>query len=461
MSDLIEKDLLAIDHRYIWHPFTQSKHWVEDAPAPIIERGVGVTLFDTAGRAYLDGVSSLWCNVHGHSVPELLAALHTQVDKLCHSTMLGLTHRPIIELTKELVKILPPGLTKIFYADDGSTAVEAGLRMALEWWQKKGDAAAKKRTKLLSLGDAYHGDTLGAVGVGFLKTFHEHCESAVIPALRITPPHARRIIEGLPLTDAEQASLEELKNVLSKHGEEIAAFVVEPLVQGAAGIWIHSAGFLQAAAAMCKQRGILIIADEVATGFGKTGSMFATVKAGIEPDILIVGKGLSGGYLPISAAIAREEIFAGFIGPVEEHKTFYYGQTFAGNPLAAAVAKANIELFESSNLLTALQPKIAHFQKELTNNILPLDAVFEIRQEGVMVGIELTAKPGSLTPFATKDRIPAQIVREARERGAIIRPLGNVIVLMPPLAISAEQISSLVSITKEAIIAGINWAGIN
>ncbi len=445
--------LSAIDFKHLWHPFTQTKHWLEDGPPLIVERGEGCELIDVEGKRYLDGVSSLWCNVHGHGVPELNAALHAQVDELCHSTLLGLSHRPILQLTEALVPLLPPGLTRIFYADDGSTAVEAALRIAIEWWQKQERAAAKRKRRFASLEDAYHGDTLGAVGVGYLKSFHRHCDSAVVPALRIPPPHFFRFYEELSEEEATERSLAALDRLLTEHGDELAAFIVEPLVQGAAGILPHSAHFLQELVKRCRAHEVLVIADEVATGFGKTGELFAVQRAAVVPDLLVMGKGLGAGYLPISAVATNEKIFDGFTGDVTEYKTFFYGQTFAGNPLAASVAYANLKLIAANRVLEKLPSKIERLHEALDSLVAPLSHVDEIRRCGVMIGIELTAKPGSREAYPTGMRVPAQIVAEARRRGAIVRPLGNVMVLMPALAMEERDIQRLVEIVAASIAA--------
>lgn len=445
--------LAAIDFKHLWHPFTQTKHWLEDGTPLIVERGEGFELIDVDGARYLDGVSSLWCNVHGHGVEELKRALHEQVETLCHSTLLGLSHRPIIELTEALVPLLPEGLTRIFYADDGSTAVEAALRIALEWWQKQGTPAGKRKNRLASLEDAYHGDTLGAVGVGYLKTFHRHCDAAVIPALRIPPPHFFRFYEGLSDADASARSLAALDELLRVHGEELAAFIIEPLVQGAAGILTHSEAYLREVVTRCRAHDVLVIADEVATGFGKTGSLFAVQRAGVVPDLLVMGKGLGAGYLPISAVATNERIFDGFTGDVTEYRTFFYGQTFAGNPLAARLATANLALIRSSQLLKRLPEKLVHFHRAIADRVGALSHVDEIRSCGVMVGIELTATAGARVPYPVGERVPAKIVLEARRRGAIIRPLGNVMVLMPAPAMGEADLQRLVEITAESIAA--------
>ncbi|MFN8390335.1 MAG: adenosylmethionine--8-amino-7-oxononanoate transaminase [Bdellovibrionota bacterium] len=447
----LRKDLKSIDLEHLWHPFTQARTWIAENDPLIVERAEGCELIDIAGRRYLDGVSSLWCNVHGHGAPELIAALKDQAETLCHSTLLGLSHRPVLELTDRLVKIIPAGLNRLFYADSGSTAVEAGIRMCVEFWQKQDGSAAKKKQRLLSLETAYHGDTLGAVGVGYVEAFHSSLRANVVPAIRIPPPHIFRFFQGESDEAAESLSLDSLKSTLSSSAKEIAALIIEPLVQGAAGIWTYSPAYLSAVAELCARHDVLLIIDEVATGFGKTGTMFACEQADVSPDVLIMGKGLSGGYLPISAAAASEEIFQGFVGEPEELKTFFYGQTFAGNPLAARVAAANLDLFEQSSLLEELGPRIDFFQRLIAERISGLPHVDEVRCQGVMTGIELTSVPGSRVPYPMQALAGARITRKARELGAVIRPLGNVMVLMPPLAMKEPELERLVDITAESI----------
>ena len=417
----------------------------------MIEHAEGCYLFDTMGNKYLDGVSSLWCNVHGHSEPSLVAALKDQTEKLCHSTLLGLSHTPILELACELKNWLPESLSRYFFCDSGTTAVEASLRIALEWWQNNSSPTAKKKTRLLSLASSYHGDTLGAVSVGFLRSFHDALDPIVTEAIRLPPPHIIRLEEQVPQQVAQEKSLRKLAEILAKEADSIAAFIIEPLVQGAAGIWPHSEEFLRDAIELCRKNDVLVITDEVATGFGKTGNMFAIERAAVEPDMLVLGKGLSGGYLPISAVAAKEELFQGFLGEPQDGKTFYYGQTFAGNPLAARVSRANLELFRSASTLEKLPLKIKILSEALENQIKPLASVFEVRQSGVMVGIELTETPGVFRAFPDEAGINRKIALEAKKRGAFIRPLGNVMVLMPALAMSESQLKELVQITSKSI----------
>ncbi|MDD2942966.1 MAG: adenosylmethionine--8-amino-7-oxononanoate transaminase [bacterium] len=444
------KRLENIDKRHLWHPFTQWKVWSELAPL-IVDRGEGVELIDVEGRRYLDGVSSLWCNVHGHSEPALLGALKAQADKVCHSTLLGLTHRPILELAEELAPLLPEGLTRMFFCDSGSNAVEAALRMTLEWWQKKGGTAARRKSAFASLDCAYHGDTLGSVGVGFLADFHHSLESVVVQARRVSPPHVYRFYQGMSDDDALARALLELEEFFEREGDTLASFIVEPLVQGAAGMWIHPAIYLRKLRELCSRHDVFLICDEVATGFGKTGELFACQHAGVLPDLLVMGKGLTGGLLALSAVCVREDVFAGFSAPVEEGKTFFYGQTYAGNPLAAAVAVANLRLLQQRDTLGHVRNVAQWLKEKIEEHLSELPWVDEVRQLGVMTGVELTAEPGSRKAFSAQQLVGVRITQRARELGVIIRPLGNVMVLMPPLCITRDDVSRLVRVTAQSI----------
>lgn len=440
-----------LDHDHVWHPFTQSEHWEADGDPLVIERGEGCYLVDTEGRRYLDGVSSIWCNVHGHSEPRIIDAIREQTGKICHSTLLGLTHVPVLELTEELLHFLPDSLTRVFFADDGSTAVEAALRMALEWWQKSGGTASGKRTRFASLVDAYHGDTLGAVGVGYVESFHRHCLPGTVPALRVPPPHYFRFYERDDERRAEERSLAALERLLADRGSELAAFIIEPLVQGAAGMLVHSPGYLAAVVDRCRDHDIIVIMDEVATGFGKTGTMFAFEQCGRVPDILVIGKGFTGGMLPLSAAITTERIYRGFHGGGPAPRTFFYGQTFAGNPLAAAAARANLQLFRERSLVEQVRARVPELHREIDRVIGTHPAVDEVRRMGLMIGIELTARPGARQPFSSESRMAQRVALQARKHGAVIRSIGNVVVLMPPLAMNEIELRELVAATGAAL----------
>jgi adenosylmethionine-8-amino-7-oxononanoate aminotransferase len=421
-------ELRAADREALWHPFTQQQGWVAE-DAPIIERGEGCTLFDTDGNAYIDGVSSLWCTVHGHRHPALDAAVRAQLDRVAHTTMLGLSHPPAIELAQKLLAVAPRGdreLTRVFYSDNGSTANEIALKMAFQFHKIAGD---EQRTKFVYLDMSYHGDTIGSVSVGGIDLFHTLFRPLLFEGIRTAP--------------GDVAGLE---RILADHGHEVAALIMEPLVQGAAGMVLHPDGYLRAVRELCDKHDIIMICDEVATGFGRTGTMFACEQEGVVPDLMNVAKGLTGGYLPLAATLATERIYEGFLGRFEEFRTFFHGHTYTGNPLACAAAIATLQIFEDEGTLDALAPKIELLGELLDEHVAPLPCVAEIRRRGTMVGIELT-------DFPLEARMGHQVTLAARERGAIVRPLGDTIVLMAPLSISADELRRLVAITAEAIVA--------
>jgi adenosylmethionine---8-amino-7-oxononanoate aminotransferase len=418
------EDLAAADRRHLWHPFTQQQGWSDDEPPVVIDHAEGTNLFDTDGNVYIDGVSSLWCNVHGHRHPTIDAAVQAQLGRVAHSTMRGLSHQPAIELAERLAAIAPTGLTRVFYSDSGSTAVEVALKLAFQWWAQQGE---RQRSEFICLENAYHGDTLGAVSVGGIDLFH-----SVYHALLFETRQAR---------SGDAAHLDEL---LERHRGTIAAVIVEPLVQGAAGMLIQPDGYLRRVRELCNAHDVLLICDEVATGFGRTGRMFACEHEGVTPDLLSVGKGLTGGYLPLAATLATERIYEGFLGRYEEYRTFFHGHTYTGNPLACAAAIATLETFEREATLEQLQPKIELLRRMLDHQVAPLPAVAEVRQRGFMVGIELA-------PRAGHERLGHQVTLAARRRGAVVRPLGDVVVLMPALAISESDLRRLVAITAAAI----------
>jgi len=412
------------DRRYVWHPFTQMRDWTAAEPL-IIARAEGNELIDTDGRRYLDGVSSLWVNLHGHHRRELDDAVRAQLDRVAHSTLLGLANVPSIELAERLVKIAPPGLSRVFYSDSGSTAVEVALKIAFQYQKQRGHA---EKRKFLALTDAYHGDTVGAVSVGGIDLFHEIFHSLLFHVLRVQP------------------SIDALEQMLAEHGHELAALVVEPLVQGAAGMLMQPPGFLRAARELCSRHEVLLVCDEVATGFGRTGTMFACEQESVSPDLLCLAKGISGGYLPLAATLATEQIYSAFLGQYEQKLTFFHGHTYTGNPLACAAGIASLDLFERDRVLEKLQPKIGRLHARLDEQLRPLKPVVEIRRRGFMVGVELG-------PYAYEQAIGARVCMDLRARGVILRPLGNVIVMMPPLSITDDEIDRLVDATHAAIAA--------
>ena len=439
--------LKQLDHTYLWHPFTQMQEWMREDPV-IISRGDGHYLVDDHGRKYLDGVSSLWCNVHGHRKKELDDALKEQIDRLAHSTFLGLSHVPGINLAQKLIEIAPKGLQRVFYSDSGATAVEIAIKMAVQYWQLEGDT---HRIRLATLAESYHGDTVGSMSLGYSETFHRYHKSLLFPVIRLTPPHVFRYYQGMAETEAVAAAIKDATEQLAEYGETLAAVVIEPLMQGAAGMWSHSVRYLQALRDLCRSHGILFIVDEVATGFGRTGQMFACNHAGVTPDILCVAKGITGGYLPLAATLTTEDVFAAFLGDYKDFKTFFHGHTYTGNPLGCAVAIASLELFAKEGIVAKMQPGIAMLQQRLRDEFFALAHVSDIRQWGYMIGIELAEDKASRKSYPPEKRIGHQVIVEARKRSVMIRPLGDVIILMPPLSMTEAELATLLDVVYDCI----------
>ena len=441
------EELAAWDQAYLWHPFTQMQDWLGEEPL-IIAGGDGNYLIDVYGNRYLDGVSSLWCNVHGHRHPALNAALHEQADRIAHSTLLGLASVPSIVLAKRLVQLAPRGLTRVFYSDAGATAVEIALKMAFQYWQLRGEP---QRTEFAALTEAYHGDTIGAVSVGYSEAFHRYFKPLLFPCHKLNPPHVFRWQRGMDADAALQAAVKDAETLLTRKGPEIAALIVEPLMQGAAGMWAHPAAYLRALRDLTRQHGVLLICDEVATGFGRTGKMFAVEHAAVQPDLMCVGKGISGGYLPLAATLATEEIFRAFLGGYEELKTFFHGHTYTGNALACAVALANLDVFEEEQVLARVQERSRQLHERLAE-FASLPHVGDVRQWGLMAGIELVADRQDRRPYPPSQRVGMRVIMDVRRHGVILRPLGGVIILMPPLSTSEKELDFLVTVTRDAIV---------
>jgi len=444
---LYQDKLKQLDHNYLWHPFTQMQEWMAEDPC-IISEGDGHYLVDVHGRKYLDGVSSLWCNVHGHRKKEIDDAIKAQLDRIAHSTFLGLSHVPGIQLAQKLIEISPKGLQRVFYSDDGATAVEVALKMAVQYWQLKGET---RRTRIATLAESYHGDTVGSMSMGYSETFHRFYTSLLFPVLRLTPPHVFRYYQGLSETGALSAAVKEAEEIVNAEKDTLAALVVEPLMQGAAGMWAQPAEYVAALDEICRRNGILFVLDEVATGFGRTGKMFACEHAGVAPDILCLAKGITGGYLPLAATLATEEIFSAFLGEYKEYKTFFHGHTYTGNPLGCAAALANLELFEHENIVEKMQPRITYLQKRLNEEFVSLAHVSDVRQWGFMVGIELVEDQASRKKYPPEKRIGHRVILEARKRSVMIRPLGDIVILMPPLTITDEELAMLLDVVYDCV----------
>lgn len=439
--------LHADDLKYIWHPFTQAKEY-ESENAPVIAAGEGVYLIDTSGRRYLDGVSSLWVNIHGHRCPEIDKAIIDQLHHIAHSTLLGLGSAPSIRLAKELVKRAPAGLGRVFYSDNGSTAVEIALKIAFQYAQQTG---RKQRTRFLSFFNAYHGDTLGAVGVGGIDLFHRIYGPLVVKSIRVPAAYCYRCHRNLQYPECGMACFEEVEETVAAHAHELAAIVVEPRVQGAAGMLLWPDGYLRRLRESADRYEIPLIADEVATGFGRTGTLFACNHEGVSPDLMALAKGITGGYLPLAATLSTEKIYQAFYGDYEEEKTFFHGHTYTGNALGCAAALANLELFDSRRTVELLGPKIRYMAERL-NKLHELHHVGDVRQCGFMVGIELVEDKETKRSYPAELRMGRRVILEARKRGLIIRPLGDVVVLMPPLCVGIEELEAIISITTDSII---------
>jgi adenosylmethionine-8-amino-7-oxononanoate aminotransferase len=465
------KSLESKDKQYLWHPFTQMKEWMEE-DIVIITGARGSFLKDITGRWYIDGVSSLWVNVHGHRREEIDNAIKKQIDKISHSTLLGLTHPPAIELAERLIRIvqklgssevqklrpknkrpssLPAfctsALSKVFYSDNGSTAVEIALKMAFQFWQHKG---FKKKRRFVSLKNAYHGDTIGAVSVGGIDVFHNIFSSLLFKTYKAPSPYCYRCEFDMQYPECRLHCLNELEDILKRHSDEIAGLIIEPIVQAAGGMIISPIGYLSGVRKLCTKYKVLMIADEVATGLGRTGRMFACEHEDVVPDILCLAKGITGGYLPLAVTITTEEIHDAFLGRYEDLKTFFHGHTYTGNQLACVAAIANLEIFRKEKTLKKMQRKIEILRKGL-EEIAGLPIVGDVRQKGFMVGIELVKDKETRKPFPLKEKMGWRVCYKAREKGLLIRPLGNVVVLMPPLSISLQELKRLLHITIESI----------
>ncbi len=491
------KKLEEADRRYIWHPFTQMKDWVNEKPVIIVE-GRDCFIKDIYGKWYLDGVSSIWVNVHGHRKKEIDDAIKGQIDNISHSTLLGLSNVPALKLAEKLIKIIqnsglkseiqdpvmgrcprkgasPPkwgvvpetglyaqrgftpngtlrpksGLCKVFYSDNGSTSVEIALKMAFQYWKHKNFDG---RQSFLSINNAYHGDTIGAVSVGGIDIFHRVFEPLLFNTFRAPSPYCYRCELGMEYPECSLLCIERMEEILKVHHNEIAALIIEPLVQGAGGIIVSPPGYLKGVRDLCTKYNVLMIADEVATGFGRTGRMFACEHEDVVPDIMCLSKGITGGYMPLAVTITTEEIYNAFLGEFRELKTFFHGHSYTGNPLACSAAIACLDIFEKEETLKNLQPKIEILQEGLVE-IAELSCVGEARGKGFMAGVELVKNKVTKEPFDWKEKMGWKVAYHAMDNGVFIRPLGNVLIIMPPLCVSPENLKQMLNVIKNAIIA--------
>jgi len=454
------KHLEDSDRKYIWHPFTQMKDWEREAPI-IIEEGRGCRIRDTKGRWYIDGVSSLWVNIHGHRKKEIDDAIKAQLDRISHSTMLGLSNVPAIHLAERLVGIIrqPAGtgprswvpdsrlLSRVFYSDNGSTSVEVALKMAFQYWKHKG---VETKNSFLSLENAYHGDTIGAVSVGGVDIFHNAFGPLLFKTYRAPSPYCYRCGLKMEFPSCGLACAGKMEELLKQHHAEIAAVIIEPLVQAAGGMIVSPPGYLAEVRRLCAKYDVLLIADEVATGFGRTGRMFACEHESVAPDITCLSKGITGGYMPLAITIATDEVYNAFLGEFSELKTFFHGHSYTGNPLACAAALACLDVFEKEDTLKTLEPKIKMLEAWLSQ-ISGLPFVGNVRNKGLMAGVELVRDKASKQPFAWEEKIGWKVALHARDNGVFIRPLGNVIVIMPPLCITEKELAEMLEVIREGI----------
>lgn len=439
-------DWQQLDKQHLWHPFTQMQDWQASQPL-VIDRAERFELIDTDGRRYIDGHSSLWVNIHGHGHPALVRAIAEQAAKLDHSTMLGLASTPSIELGRRLTALAPRGLSRVFYSDNGSTAVEVALKMSYQYWQHKG----QNRRTFLSFSGAYHGDTIGSVAVGGIDLFHGAFRKLLFDTYQAPYPYPYRDEQH---RDKPEACLRECLNraeqILRSHAHEICAIVTEPGIQAAAGMLVAPAGFLRGVEELARRYGVQLIVDEVATGFGRTGAMFACEHEQVHPDYLCLAKGLTGGILPLAVTLTTNEVYDAFLGHYEQFKTFFHGHSFTGNPIGCAAALASLDLFESQHLIRTMQPALEAYHEAL-GRLREHPHVGEVRHYGWMAGIELVRDRVSREVWPLSELVPQRVVLAARQHGAVIRPLGHTMVLMPPPAIDLHTAMRLVSITAQAI----------
>ncbi len=431
---ILAEDLIRLDKKHCWHPFTPMEEWCAPEHKPLlIDRAEGVWLFDQQGRRYIDGNSSIWTNIHGHNHPRINAAIRAQLDRFAHSSFLGLTHEPGARLAARLAQLWPEGtLSRVFFSDDGSTAMECALKMALQYWQQSGQQA---RNRFAAFDLAYHGDTSGTTSLGGIPLFHQRFGAMHFPVIRL------RDLADLDRLDSDSRA-------------QLAGVAIEPLIQGAAGMRVWPQGMLAELRAWTRQNGTLLILDEVMTGFGRTGAMFAAQKEGVIPDILALAKGLTAGYLPLAATMTSEEIFSAFLGPFEEGRTFYYGHSYTGSALGCAAALASLDLFRDERVLAQLPDKVGLMADLLGKLAEQNPFVAEIRQVGMIAAIDLVQSRDPHQPFAAARRTGVKVCLAARDYGMLTRPIGDTIVLMPPLAIEAHELIQAVAALAPAILRG-------
>ncbi len=434
------------DREYVWHPFTQMREWLSSQNLTIVA-AEGNYLIDADGKRYFDGVSSLWVTIHGHKHPCLNKAILGQLNRVAHTTYLGLAHDMGAKLARALTGILPRPLKRVFYSDNGSTAVEIALKMAYQYWSHHG----QKRPRFLSLENAYHGDTLGAVGVGGIDVFHTAFGPIIVKSLKAPSPYCYRCPLRLKRETCDLACADELEQILTQHRDHISAIIVEPEVQAAAGMIVMPEGYIQRVSAAARTHGVLLIYDEVATGFGRTGRLFAMEHSGTVPDFVALAKGITGGYLPLAATITTEDVFEAFLGSYEEFKTFFHGHTYTANPLACAASLENLKILTHTSFLQRIEKLARTFSCILEEQFGAHPNAGDIRIKGLMAGVELVKDRKKREPFSVEKRVAWRTTLKVRERGLILRPLGDVLVFMPPLSSTEDELQFMVETARWAL----------
>ncbi len=440
------QDLVARDLAHLWHPCTQMKdhEWLPLVP---IRRGEGVWLEDFEGKRYLDAISSWWVNLFGHANPRINAALKEQLERLEHVILAGFTHEPAVALAERLVALAPPGLTRCFYADNGSAAVEVALKMSYHAWRNRGQGGKRK---FITLSNSYHGETLGALAVGDVALYKETYKPLLMEAVTVPSPDCWHRAEGASWEEHSRAMFAPMEQALARHAHETAAVIVEPLVQCAGGMRMYHPVYLKLLREACDRYQVHLIADEIAVGFGRTGTLFACEQAGITPDFMCLSKGLTGGYLALAAVLTTDWVYDSFYDDYSKLNAFLHSHSYTGNPLACTAALASLDIFRDEPVLERNRQLAAHMGRAVAN-LAEHPHVGEIRQTGMILAIELVAGKASRTPYPWQERRGLRVYRHALERGALLRPLGNVVYFMPPYVITEDQIDFLAEVAREGI----------
>jgi len=445
---MTKDELIRLDRRHVWHPCTQEKDHELLPPIPI-SKGEGVHLIDVDGRRYIDGVSSWWVNLFGHSHPRLNRALQEQAGRVAQHIFAGFTHEPAVELAQRLCQLAPGDLNKVFFADNGSAAVEIALKMSFQFWQQSG---LPDKVRFVSISEGYHGETVGALSVGGCDLYRQIYKPILLDTFQAQGPDCFRCPYGKHRDSCDAECFEHLERLVTERQDEIAAVIVEPLIQGAAGMRIYPPAYLRKLRKLCDACSVHYIADEIAVGFGRTGRMFANEHAGVAPDFMCLSKGITGGYLPLSTVLTRDEIYEVFYDDYASLKAFLHSHSYTGNALACALAVEVLDIFEEERILERLEPKMALLDAS-ASTFENMPEVGEVRRCGMVAAVEMVQDKTRKTPFPWQQRRGYQVYQKALDMGALLRPLGNVVYFMPPLTIEEDTLEELIDIAYRAIVA--------